>query len=126
MFEDIWSDEPLTWESYVASLATPWSNIPQYRILTGQSALPEYSLPSVAASLTWSSAMWSIGMSSRALVGHIIANRYLMPLQTPVTLALVGVGLAMTSDHVLAAREAGITSPYRYAASKGAWNPELR
>ncbi len=99
MFEDVWSDEPLTWESYIENLMFPWSNIPQVRMLTGRSPVPQYSRSSIAASSTWAYTMWQLGLSTRALAGHIIARQYTAPVTLPLAISVGAmIGWASTAD----------------------------
>ncbi len=106
MFEDIWSDEPLTWESYIENLMFPWANIPQVRLLTGRSPIPQYSRSSLAASATWAYTMWQLGLSTRALAGHIIARHY----TTPVTLPLA-IAVGATTGWIATADQHGAVTP---------------
>ncbi len=106
MFEDIWSDEPLTWDSYIENLMFPWANIPQVRLLTDRSPIPQYSRSSLAASATWAHTMWQLGLSTRALAGHIIARQY----TTPVTLPL-SIAVAATSGWIASAEHHGAVTP---------------
>ncbi len=88
MFEDIWSDEPLTWDSYIENLMFPWNNNPQVRFLTGRSPLPEYSRSSIAAGATWFATLHALNLSTRALVTSIMAKRYVTPALLPAYLGL--------------------------------------
>ncbi len=99
MFNDIWSDEPLTWDSYIENLMFPWANVPQVRILTGRSPVPQYSLSSVAAGATWWLTMTQLGLSTRALAGHVIARQYTLPVTLPFSIATGSMlGWASTAD----------------------------
>ncbi len=91
MFEDVWSDEPLTWDSYIENLMFPWNNNPQVRFLTGRSPVPQYSRSSIAAGVTWFATLHALNLSTRALVSQIIAQRYVTPALLP---AYVGLGFA--------------------------------
>ena len=91
MFEEIVDlDDPFDWDDYVYHLVTPWRSLPHYLLATGQSPLPHHTRSSIAASATWSMALWSLGLSTRAVVAHYMAGRYMMPVQTPFALALAG------------------------------------
>ncbi len=89
MFEDVWSDEPLTWDSYIENLMFPWNNNPQVRFLTGRSPVPQYSRSSIAAGLTWFATLHALNLSTRALVSSIITQRYVTP---PLLPAYAGLG----------------------------------
>ncbi len=89
MFEDIWSDEPLTWDSYIENLMFPWNNNPQVRFLTGRSLFPQYSRSSIAASVTWAATFHALGLSTRAIVSSVMVQRYMTP---PLLPAYVGLG----------------------------------
>ncbi len=106
MFQGVWSDEPLTWDSYIENLMFPWTNVPQVRMLTGRSPVPEYSRSSIAASLTWGYTMWQLGLSTRALAGHIIARQY----TTPVTLPLA-IAIGSTAGWIATADQHGAVTP---------------
>lgn len=106
MFQGVWSDEPLTWDSYIENLMFPWTNVPQVRMLTGRSPVPEYSRSSIASSLTWAYTMWQLGLSTRALAGHIIARQY----TTPVTLPLA-IAVGATAGWIATADQHGAVTP---------------
>ena len=79
MFFDI--DGDFDQGEFAQNLMMPWMNVPQFRVLMGRSPIPTFSDESLAASGVWTLALWVSGLSTRAVVGHIIASRYTMPLQ---------------------------------------------
>jgi hypothetical protein len=100
-FDDEWHED-----EFVDQLIRPWQNIPQYRILTGQSPIPMVTEESMAAGLTHSIVIWQLGLSTRAIVANIVANRYTMPLQTQVMIATAPVWLyAVNRDIIESAPE---------------------
>ena len=88
MLNFIQIDRDFDREEFARNLLFPWLNTPQYRFLIGRSPIPTLTDESLAASGVRFVALWVSGLSTRALVGHIVASRYTMPLQAKLAVPL--------------------------------------
>ncbi len=120
------------WDEYTRYVFMPWRQIPQYRILTGQTPWPYYSKESVAGSLTTGFLIWQVGLSTRAIVANFVAQRYMLPVQTKVMIATAPIWLyAVNRDIIESAPEEEQPSLWRGFAQAltgtgpgvGGWNP---
>lgn len=95
-------DDEFDEDAFRRHLLMPWTNIPQYRLLQGKSPI---NLPvteeAAAAGLASSFVIWQLGLSTRAIVTNILANKYLMPVQTQVMVATAPIWLAAVNYRVI-------------------------
>jgi hypothetical protein len=71
-------EDEFDWGEYFYRLKRPWQSLPQYRLLKGQ-FLPEITKESLAVKGTYAAILNAAGLGTRATVGYIVAQRYVMP-----------------------------------------------